>query len=171
MEIITKNSRETQKLAATLARRLVLKRATRVACLGRRAVGKPKAVILALRGDLGAGKTTFIQGFARGLGIREKILSPTFVILKIFKITKRKTKSEKRKIKIQNLKYLYHIDCYRVDNPKEILELGFKEIIANPENIVVIEWAERIRKILPKNAIWMKFEWIDKDKRRITIKN
>jgi len=168
LEIITKNSRETQKVAGLLARQFVKERKS-----GKRdpRLCSRSAAVLALRGDLGAGKTTFIQGFARGLGIREKILSPTFVILKIFKITKRKTKSEKRKIKIQNLKYLYHIDCYRVDNPKEILELGFKEIIANPENIVVIEWAERIRKILPKNAIWMKFEWIDKDKRRITIKN
>ena len=61
----------------------------------------------------------------------------------------------------------YHIDCYRIRKPKEILDLGFKEIISNPENIVAIEWADRIKKILPKNALVLKFKFIDKLKREI----
>jgi len=62
--------------------------------------------------------------------------------------------------------FLYHIDCYRIKS-KDLLELDFKEIIKQSGNIVVIEWAERIKKVLPKDVIWMKFEYLDKDKRKI----
>jgi tRNA threonylcarbamoyladenosine biosynthesis protein TsaE len=63
----------------------------------------------------------------------------------------------------------YHIDCYRISKPKEILELGFKEITSNPKNIVAVEWAEKIKKILPKDAIWVNFEFINKKNRRIFV--
>lgn len=86
-----------------------------------------KAFILALEGDLGSGKTTFTQGFAKGLGIKEKVLSPTFVLMKRYK----KQKGN-----------LYHIDCYRV---KDVEGLNFDEIIKDPNNIVVIEWAENAK--------------------------
>ncbi|PIQ07338.1 MAG: hypothetical protein COW72_00855, partial [Candidatus Nealsonbacteria bacterium CG18_big_fil_WC_8_21_14_2_50_37_10] len=69
--------------------------------------------------------------------------------------------------KIQNF---YHIDCYRVEKPKEILDLGFKEIISNPQNIVAVEWVDRIRKIMPKNTIWIKFDFVNKNTRQISIK-
>ena len=118
------------------------------------------AFLLCLEGSLGGGKTTFLQGFARGLGIKEKILSPTFIIMRKSKIPK--TYNPKPKTFI-------HIDCYRIENPKEILDLGFKEIIKNPQNIVAIEWADKIKKIIPQKSIWLKFELIDKEKRKITI--
>ncbi len=153
MKIIAKNSRETQKVAAFLAKEIL---AGRFPSIQRR-----QAAVLALSGDLGAGKTTFIQGFAKGLGVREKILSPTFVILKKFKIPNPKSQI--------NFRYLYHIDCYRIDSPKEIIDLGFRDAISDPQNIVVIEWAERIKKILPKSAIWMEFKWLDKNKRKIIM--
>lgn len=161
LEIITKNSRETQKVAGALARHIIKecksgKKAPRFC--------SEQATVLALRGDLGAGKTTFIQGFAGGLGVKEKILSPTFVILKIFKVAKKIRPTNR------SFSYLYHLDCYRIGGPKEILDLGFKKIINNPENIVVIEWAERIKKILPKSAVWLDFEWLDRNKRKITLK-
>ena len=77
-----------------------------------------------------------------------------------------------KKYKIQDTKYkiqnLYHIDCYRIQKPKEILDLGFKEIISNPQNIVAIEWADRIKKILPKNTFILKFDFISQGKRKIT---
>ena len=120
---------------------------------------KKKAIIIGLEGDLGGGKTTFLQGFAKKLGIKEKILSPTFVIMK--------------KIKIQhptsNIQYLIHIDCYRIKKPQEILDLGFKKIISNPQNIVVIEWADRIKKNIPSKSIWIKFNFINKKTREIVI--
>jgi len=113
--------------------------------------------IFALSGNLGAGKTTFVQGIAKALKIKNKILSPTFVIIKEFKIPK-KTPFEK----------FYHIDCYRLENSKELLSLGFKEMISNPKNLIFIEWPEKIKKILPKKTIWLKFKVIDENKRLIT---
>ena len=110
-----------------------------------------RAFVFGLRGDLGGGKTTFLQGFARGLGIRQKILSPTFVIMRKFN-------------------NFYHLDCYRLKKPQEIVDLGFKKIIAGPENIVAVEWADRVRKIMPKNTIWINLEFIDDKKRKIVIK-
>jgi len=121
-----------------------------------------QAVVLALQGELGGGKTTFLQGFAKGLSIKEKILSPTFVILKHFKI-----QSASRRTKFTDF---YHIDCYRIKNKKDILELGFAEIISNPKNIVAIEWPEKIKKALPKNTIEIKFKFVDKNKREINFK-
>ncbi len=109
------------------------------------------AKVLGLVGDLGGGKTTFLQGFAKGLGIKEKITSPTFVIMKRFK-------------------NFYHIDCYRIKKPKELSDLGFKKIISNPENIVAVEWADRIKKILPKGTIWLNFKFIDNKTRKIAIR-
>jgi len=119
---------------------------------------RQSAFVIGLKGDLGGGKTTFVQGFAKGLGIKEKILSPTFVIL--------------RKFKIQNSKFkiLFHIDCYRLKNSRELLDLGFKEIVSNPKNIVVVEWADKIRKILPENTILLRFDFVDEKTRKIMLK-
>ncbi|MBI2049893.1 MAG: tRNA (adenosine(37)-N6)-threonylcarbamoyltransferase complex ATPase subunit type 1 TsaE [Candidatus Staskawiczbacteria bacterium] len=138
---LTKNSKQTQKLGEKIALQL----------------RSGQAVVLALQGDLGSGKTTFLQGFAKGLGIKEKILSPTFIIVKRFKLRN------------YNFKNFYHIDCYRIKNYKDLDKLGFKDIIASPENIVAVEWPEKIKKILPKSTITIEFDFIDKNKRRITI--
>jgi len=146
MEILTTSPNQTKKAGEILAREIL------------KSPLKNKAFVIGLEGDLGGGKTTFLQGFAKGLGIKEKILSPTFIILKRFKI------------KDLRFKCFYHIDCYRISKPKEILDLGFKEIISNPKNIVAIEWADRIRHILPKNVIMLKAQLIDKTTRKITIK-
>ena len=120
---------------------------------------RKRALIIGMEGELGSGKTTFIQGLARGFGIKEKITSPTFVILKKYKIQNSIIKNA----------FLYHIDCYRIKS-EDLLELGFKEIAGNSQNIIVIEWAERIKKIL-KNVLWIKFGYLGKDKRNITIAN
>ena len=119
------------------------------------------AFLLCLEGSLGGGKTTFLQGFARGLGVKEKVLSPTFVLMRKFQIL-----FLNQQAKFQNF---YHFDCYRIESPKELLSLGFKEIIKNPQNIVAIEWADKIKKIIPQKSLWLKFELIDKEKRKITI--
>jgi len=117
------------------------------------------ALILALTGDLGSGKTTFIQGFCKGAGIKKRITSPTFVIVKSYKL------------KVKSYKSIYHIDCYRIQKPKELLKLGFKEIINNPQNIVLIEWAEKLKKILPKKINWIRFEYGKKlNERKIIVK-
>lgn len=115
-----------------------------------------RAIIIGLSGELGGGKTTFSQGLAKGLGIKERILSPTFVLIKKYKLT-------------HKFKNFYHIDCYRVEKPKELLSLGFKEIISEPKNIIIIEWVEKIRKILPRKITLIQFNFIDKNKRKITV--
>lgn len=140
-----------------------------------------KAVVLGLKGNLGAGKTTFLQGFARGLGIQENVLSPTFVILKKYALqdTKKRNKksskisarSEREAGRKRQSLYsrFYHIDCYRIQKPREILALGFQKIVSNPKNIITIEWAERILKILPQNTLWIQLTVINKNTRKITF--
>jgi tRNA threonylcarbamoyladenosine biosynthesis protein TsaE len=127
----------------------------------KKSVLKNKAFVLALKGDLGGGKTTFLKGFAQGLGIKQRITSPTFVIIKRFQLNN---------LTIKQFNNFYHIDCYRVQKPKEILNLGFREIIANSRNIVAIEWADRIKKILPKNSVLIEFRFLGKNTRMITFK-
>ncbi len=138
-EMITKNERETKKVARMLAQEIIKK-----------PLKTKGAVVIGLQGELGAGKTRFVQGFAKGLGIRQRLTSPTFVLMKKYK-------------------NLYHIDCYRIDKPKDLLDLDFKEIVSNPDNIILIEWAEKVRKILPKDTIWIKFEIINFKERKIKI--
>ncbi|MFH1462731.1 MAG: tRNA (adenosine(37)-N6)-threonylcarbamoyltransferase complex ATPase subunit type 1 TsaE [bacterium] len=143
----TNSPGQTKKLAELLAKEIL------------EAPKRKGAFVLALRGDLGGGKTTFLQGFAKGLKIKQKITSPTFVLMKKYKIPN-------TRYKIQNF---YHLDCYRIEKSKDILDLGLKEIISNPQNIAAVEWAEKISKVLPKNVIWLSFEFIGKNSRKILV--
>ncbi len=120
-------------------------------------VSRKGALILALRGDLGSGKTTFTQGFLRGLGVRARVNSPTFVLIKTYNL------------KHMTYNRVYHIDCYRIKKPKELLSLGLKEIFDDPENIVLIEWPERLKNILPKTAKKIFFRHGREEKRRNII--
>lgn len=147
---LTLSSEETRKIGRKLAEKIV-------SC-SKKTLRKENAFLIALQGDLGGGKTTFLQGFAKGLGIKEKILSPTFVILKKFQVL------------VPRFQCFYHLDCYRIKSPKEILELGFKDITSDPRNIIAVEWSERIKKILPKELIVIKFEFKGENKRKIIIK-
>lgn len=117
---------------------------------------KEKAIVVSLKGELGSGKTTFLQGFARGLGIKNRILSPTFVLMKKYKIPNTK-------------KQFYHIDCYRIKRAQDLSALDLKKLFLNSQNIVAIEWADRIEKILPNDATILNFESRDKNKREILI--
>ncbi|MEK7104136.1 MAG: tRNA (adenosine(37)-N6)-threonylcarbamoyltransferase complex ATPase subunit type 1 TsaE [Patescibacteria group bacterium] len=118
---------------------------------------KGGALVLALSGDLGSGKTTFTQGIAKALGVRGRVASPTFIIMRNYKLL------------TINYKRLYHFDCYRLNKPEEILSLGWQEIISNPKNIVVIEWPEKIKKFLPKQIIYLKFKFLNENQREIKI--
>lgn len=95
------------------------------------------AVVLGLSGDLGAGKTTFTQTLARILGVQEVVTSPTFVIQKQY-VTEHPTFS-----------LLVHIDAYRIEDPEELVVLGFKELLKRDRTLVVIEWAERVQPLIP----------------------
>ncbi len=106
-----------------------------------------KATVIALQGDLGAGKTTFAQAFGKIMGVTENMPSPTFVIMKSYDIDPAKTGQVGR-----GFKKLIHIDAYRLEKEEELLHLGWDELIQNPENIILIEWPERVEKLIPKDA-------------------
>lgn len=142
---LTHSDAETQQVAFDVARSILQKPKTH------------RAVILGLSGNLGAGKTTFMQGFARGLGITEVINSPTFVVMKRFAI------------QYHDFRQLYHIDSYRLDSPEDILALGFENIIQNPEHVVAIEWSERIAVLLPQEIIRITLHHIEEGQREILI--
>lgn len=144
---ITGSARETREFGRFVAEKILKNKQ-----------GK-SATVLALVGDLGGGKTTFLQGFARGLKIKEKILSPTFIIIRRIGFLLPKTGAGN----------FYHIDCYRIRNSEEILSLGFKGIIKDPGNVLAIEWADKIKKILPKKITVVNFYFISDKKRKIVI--
>lgn len=121
-------------------------------------VGK-RAIILALYGELGSGKTAFTKSLARVLGIKEEVNSPTFVIEKFYKV----------KNKESDFKKLIHIDSYRLKKGEDLLRLGFNQELKNKENLIVIEWADIVESVLPKEAIKIWFNFIDENTREIVL--
>jgi len=114
--------------------------------------------VLALYGDLGSGKTTFMQGLAKGLGIEKKIISPTFIIMRTYR------REAAQEIRIRNL---YHIDLYRINGEQDVEGLGLLELLGQPENIVAIEWPDKIENMLPEKRINIYFEYAGDDKRKV----
>ena len=138
METITKSAQETKDLGKKIA------------------IDLRGGETLALTGDLGSGKTTFIQGLAEGLGIEGRIVSPTFILM--------------RKYLTPKLNF-YHIDFYRLEDglENEVKNLGIDDTWGKEDNVVAIEWAEKIKDFLPTGTIWLKFENLGEDKRKILI--
>ncbi|MEA1909525.1 MAG: tRNA (adenosine(37)-N6)-threonylcarbamoyltransferase complex ATPase subunit type 1 TsaE [Patescibacteria group bacterium] len=134
-EFNTESFHETQKIAEDFAKDL-----------------NPPAII-AFDANLGGGKTTFIQGLAKGLGISANVISPTFVLERIYEVPEKEYS-------------LHHYDLYRIE-PDDIL---VSEILENArDNIIAIEWAEKIKDLLPQNTIWVKLENTGENTRKITI--
>ncbi|MFA6047358.1 MAG: tRNA (adenosine(37)-N6)-threonylcarbamoyltransferase complex ATPase subunit type 1 TsaE [Parcubacteria group bacterium] len=106
--------------------------------------------IICLTGELGSGKTTFTQGLLKDLRVKGPYTSPTFVIMKKYG------------------KNIFHFDAYRV-RKDDIINLGWEEIIADENNVIIVEWADRISKIIPRGALWIGFEWMDENKRKISF--
>jgi len=141
MKKITNSEKETFEFARKFARELK----------GGETIG--------LVGDLGAGKTIFTKGLAKGLGVKQTITSPTFVLMKIYDISNRKS----------HISHLVHIDAYRIRSKNDLLALGIEEYFERDDLIVVIEWADKIKKILPKKAKFIKLSNKVGDKREISI--
>ena len=133
MIFISKSATKTQNLAKKFAKKL-----------------KGGEIVL-LSGNLGAGKTVFVKGLAKGLGVKELITSPSFVLLKDYG-------------------KLVHIDLYRLSKIKDIKALGLLEELGNPQKITVVEWAEKIKpflKNLKAPQVWVEIKYVDKNTRRI----
>lgn len=119
------------------------------------------ATVIGLRGELGAGKTTFTQACADLLGISERVTSPTFVILKKYKLN--------GTVLDGKFDYLIHIDAYRLKGGKELNTIGWQRIISDPKNLVMIEWPELVADAMPGNIRYIDFKHIDENTRDITI--
>lgn len=117
--------------------------------------GGESATIVALSGDLGAGKTTLTQAIARQLGITENVISPTFIIMKNYAI--KKGPHEK----------LVHIDAYRLNSEDEMLRLGWDELIADSKNLILIEWPEQVPNLIPAHAHKIKLTHKNEEEREI----
>lgn len=137
--ITTHSPEETEQIAEDLAKKIL-----------------PKSIVC-LYGDLGAGKTTFARGFARGLGVEGNVNSPTFTLI--------------RQYGIENgeIQTLYHIDLYRLENNRSIKEIGIDDVFSDPNVIVLIEWAERLGDLLPTKRIDITLTYLTDESREITI--
>lgn len=110
--------------------------------------------LICLYGEMGVGKTTFVKSFAKALGVETRIISPTFVLV--------------RSHSTKDMKKFYHIDAYRIDVGKD--SHGIKEILEKDNVIIVIEWAEKIKSILPKKRIDIEFIYKKENEREIRFK-
>lgn len=138
-EIISNSEAETEQFAYSLAQTL------------------PRGSVVALNGDLGAGKTVFSRGFARGLNITEPVSSPTYTIIQEYPC--------------HDGGHFFHMDLYRISNVRAALDFGIDEYLNDSESWSVIEWPDRISTILPPHTINIKIETIDDDSRKITVTN
>lgn len=162
-KFVSNNAEESKKFAQNFAVKILLKERQRKSALALSKAG----LVLALIGELGSGKTTFAQNFAKALGVKEKIKSPTFIIMRKHQI--HPVKSREAGAAKPLFHRVYHFDAYRIRDEKEVLNLGWQEIIKNQENIVLVEWADKIKKILPKDCVKIKFKHLMGNKRVITI--
>jgi tRNA threonylcarbamoyladenosine biosynthesis protein TsaE len=131
------------------------------------------ALILALGGDLGSGKTTFAQYFLRALGVKGKVTSPTFVLMKNYKLGIKNYSEQNAQYIGHTARYerAYHLDCYRLNKFGDLKAFDLKDILNVSQNIVLIEWPERIKKTLLNlpvgGVIWLNFEHGEKPNQRI----
>jgi tRNA threonylcarbamoyladenosine biosynthesis protein TsaE len=146
METISKSVQETEKIAGDF-----------IASLLKRGAKKNGATAVGLLGDLGTGKTTFVQKCGLALGIPDLMQSPTFVI--------------ERRYSLKDLPFekLIHIDAYRIEDPNELRVLHFEDDLSDPKNLIIIEWADRVDPLLPKDSVRIVFSHEGADRRGIRI--
>ncbi|MBI2108983.1 MAG: tRNA (adenosine(37)-N6)-threonylcarbamoyltransferase complex ATPase subunit type 1 TsaE [Parcubacteria group bacterium] len=145
-EHITHNPKETEKIAREIVANILSD------------TKRKEATMLALYGDLGSGKTNFAQAAAKEFGVEETVPSPTFILLRAYDILK------------NDFTKFIHIDAYRLKDEGELHQIGWDDIKKDSRNIILVEWADRIEKAIPKNAIKIYFEHISEHERKITIK-
>jgi len=143
IKVFSESPEETQKIASFFINAIWQQKDSK----------RKQALVISLEGNLGSGKTEFLKGIAKGIKLKEKVFSPTFLIMKRF-ILKHKP-----------FRFLWHLDCYRLKRISEMKELDFQEIIKNPQNIIFIEWGDKIKRLLPKNHWTIKFSIKGESKR------
>ncbi len=136
-KLLSRSEAETEAFAEALARRL------------------PRGVVLTLDGDLGAGKTVFSRGFARGLGIVEPVSSPTYTIIQEYPLP--------------GGGMLFHLDLYRITDSASALAFGVDEFLDDPESTALVEWPERIADIIPDRAIRVVIRHVSDSEREISV--
>lgn len=144
MEFVSKSTQETAEIAANFTE----------ATLAKNNFPKDKATVIGLYGELGSGKTTFMKYLAEALGVKETIQSPTFVIMKKYGIQKLESGIQGKpftQTQDSRFELLIHIDAYRLEKSAEMLNLGWSELILDPQNLICIEWPERIAEIMPQH--------------------
>ena len=110
--------------------------------------------VICLQGDLGAGKTTFVQGIAQGWGSLDSVSSPTFILVNVYR---RADQSQ-----------LFHMDAYRLDSTPEAEELDLDSMLA--DGALIIEWPERMAELIPSERLWIKLEHVDDEEREMKFK-
>ncbi len=119
-----------------------------------------RATVFGLIGDLGSGKTAFVQALARILGITGPVTSPTFVIQKIYPLERVNQRYPWRQ--------LIHLDCYRLERSAELSALGWSDWVRDPANLILVEWAERVTTLLPRDSTLITFTVINPTTRKLT---
>ena len=113
--------------------------------------------VVCLYGDLGSGKTTFTQGIAKTLGLKHLPSSPTFILMQQYKTSK------------SDIPILYHLDLYRLDTEKEIEQIGVSSLLDHNDGLLVIEWAEKAKSLLPDRRVDVFFSYGNIDDRLIRL--
>ncbi|MBI2012872.1 MAG: tRNA (adenosine(37)-N6)-threonylcarbamoyltransferase complex ATPase subunit type 1 TsaE [Candidatus Colwellbacteria bacterium] len=131
VEFSSQNPRETGDLAKSLAQEIL-----------KTEPGK-KALVIGFIGELGSGKTTFIKALIRMMGTKSRIVSPTFIFSRPYKLARKPISTA------------WHFDLYRLGSGKEVKAIGLKEAISNPQNLVLVEWADKTKQVLPEETIWI----------------
>lgn len=147
--IITKDEKETLNFAKDLAK------------------GFKGGEIIALIGDLGAGKTVFTKGLAEGLGVEKTVNSPTFVVMKNY-LTSLRLRGASESDTKKTINELVHIDAYKLSSGEELAQIGVLDYFKRDDCVTVIEWPEKVEDILPKKVIRIEIE-IKKDSRAIHV--
>lgn len=118
--------------------------------------------VILLEGDLGAGKTTLTKGIAEYFGIKKNITSPTFSLMNVYEV---------KSLKVSKVKSLVHIDTYRLKNEEKLIEIGAEDYVGAPDTVCIIEWPEKLKKLLKnRKLVKIKIEHLDKG-RKIMINN
>ena len=117
--------------------------------------------VICLQGDLGAGKTTFVQGIAQGWGSVDSVSSPTFILVNVYRQADQSKGGS-------TLPLLFHMDAYRLDSTPEAEELDLDSMLA--QGALLIEWPERMNGLIPKEHLWVNLEHIDDEEREMKFK-